>query len=62
LHLGPDDLMIAAKVEFDQSLAQLQLAAAIDSVEVLIREVAPTARLIFIEPDIFHAEAAGSST
>jgi cation diffusion facilitator family transporter len=57
-HLGPDDLLIAAKVEFDHALSYLELSDAIDRTEVRVREVEPAARLLFIEPDV-RREGAG---
>jgi cation diffusion facilitator family transporter len=51
-HLGPEDVLVAAKVDFDPTMSITQLAHAIDDVEVRIRAVVPDARLIFLEPDI----------
>ncbi len=53
-HLGPDDLLIAAKVEFDHSLGYAELTAAIGDAEARVRAVAPGARMLFIEPDVRH--------
>jgi cation diffusion facilitator family transporter len=53
-HLGPEDVLVAAKVEFDQSLSFAELASAIDGAEARLRAVYPSARLIFIEPDIYR--------
>jgi cation diffusion facilitator family transporter len=54
LHLGPDDLLVAAKLEFAcDSVAAL--AAAIDTVEARVRASVPTARLIYFEPDLYRA-------
>ena len=52
MHLGPDDLLLAAKVEFDHSLSMQQLAEAIDQAEVALRASVPQAITIYIEPDI----------
>lgn len=57
-HLGPDDIVVATKVEFDHDLSMHGLAAAIDALEVQIRGAEPAARLIFIEPDIYRESAA----
>ena len=57
MHIGPDELLVAAKVEFQDTLAGQELASCIDRVEVKVREQVPTARIIFIEPDVFHAPA-----
>ncbi len=53
-HLGPDDIIVAAKVEFDHDLSMRDLAAAIDGLEVRIRDAEPRARLIFVEPDVYR--------
>src|SRR5262249_50200629 len=50
LQLGPEDLLVAAKVDFDPSLEQLELITEIDNLEIHIRKAVPQARLIFIEP------------
>ena len=52
LHLGPDELLVAAKVEFDVGLDIPGLASAIDDLETAIRRQAPIARVIYVEPDI----------
>ncbi len=54
-HLGPDDVFVATKVEFDPALTMAELAHAIDAVEIEVRAVVPEARLIFIEPDLYRA-------
>jgi cation diffusion facilitator family transporter len=56
-HLGPDDIVVATKVEFDHNLTFEQLADAINAAEVRIRAVEPAARLLFIEPDVYRALA-----
>jgi cation diffusion facilitator family transporter len=53
-HIGPDEIVVAAKVEFDHSLTVAELADTIDSVEVDIRAAEPRATLIFIEPDVYR--------
>jgi cation diffusion facilitator family transporter len=52
MHLGPDDLLVASKLAFDPSLDFAALARAIDETERRVREQVPSARLIFLEPDI----------
>lgn len=51
-HLGPDELIVAAKVEFDPDLTVRDLAGAIDAAEVQVRAAVPAARMLFIEPDV----------
>jgi cation diffusion facilitator family transporter len=51
-HLGPEEILVAAKLGYDPSLSLQQLAASIDATEVDVRNAVPAARLIYIEPDI----------
>ena len=51
-YLGPEDLLVAAKLEFDESLDMPELARAIDAAEARVRAQVPVARLIFLEPDL----------
>ncbi|RCV50190.1 cation diffusion facilitator family transporter [Marinitenerispora sediminis] len=64
LHLGPDELLVAAKIAIDRGDSAAEVAAAINAAESRIRTAVPIARLIYLEPDIWHsgrkADAAGS--
>jgi cation diffusion facilitator family transporter len=51
-HIGPEELLVAAKVEFDPALSMAGLAGAVDAVEAAIRADEPAARVIYIEPDL----------
>jgi cation diffusion facilitator family transporter len=51
-HLGPDELLVAAKLSFDEGLTIRELADVVDEVEVRVRTAVPAARMIFIEPDV----------
>jgi cation diffusion facilitator family transporter len=57
LHLGPDELLVAAKIAVNGSATGAEVAATIDAAEAAIRAVEPTARNIYIEPDIRRAPA-----
>ena len=52
MHLGPDDLLVAAKIEYRHQLSVAELAAAIDQTEAGIRSIVPAGLTIYIEPDI----------
>ena len=52
MHLGPDELLVAAKVAVPAAESAADVAAAIDAAEASIRSVEPIARLIYLEPDI----------
>jgi cation diffusion facilitator family transporter len=54
LHLGPDELLVAAKVEIRRGDAA-SIAAAIDDAESRVRAAVPAARVIYLEPDLRHA-------
>ncbi len=56
-HLGPDEIVVATKVEFDPHLTLAELARTIDALEVDIRAVEPRATLIFVEPDVYREPA-----
>lgn len=53
LYLGPDELLVAAKLAFGSGHKFSDVAAAIDTVETRIREAVPSARAIYIEPDVY---------
>ncbi len=55
VHLAPNELLVAAKVEFAPDLTVAALCARIDAAEGGIRQALPIARLIFIEPDVYRA-------
>ncbi len=57
MHLGPDDVLVAAKVAADGSTPLAEVAAAVDDAEARIRHVVPAARLIYIETDVYRKEA-----
>ena len=55
-HLGPDEVLIAAKLEFEPQLTMSQLVDAINESERRVRVVAPNAR-IYVEPDVGPPES-----
>ncbi len=54
-HLGPDELLVAAKIELADDLTVPQVAAAIDAAEGRVREVVPEATVMYLEPDLRRA-------
>lgn len=54
LHLGPDELLVGAKVELTPDLDTRGMARAIDAVEARIRDAVPIARVIYLEPDLMR--------
>ena len=51
-HLGPDELLVAAKCSFAGNLDLAGLSEAINDVEQRVRQAVPAARMIYIEPDV----------
>jgi cation diffusion facilitator family transporter len=51
-HLGPEELLVAAKVELDAALSFEEVSAAIDGAEARIREAIPSAVHLYVEPDL----------
>ena len=51
-HIGPESILVAAKVQFDQDLTMRQLADVVDAVEADIRAAVPDVSRIFLEPDV----------
>ena len=55
LHVGPDSLLVAAKVAVRPGELAETVAAAIDEAERRIRATVPIAELIYLEPDVYEA-------
>lgn len=54
-HIGPDEILVAAKLEYDSELTFDEVVTAINDTERNVRSVVPAARMIYIEPDA-HTE------
>lgn len=57
LHLGPEELLVAAKIEVPAASSAADVAEAIDAAEQRVRAAVPIARVIYLEPDLRHAVA-----
>lgn len=53
-YLGADEVLLAAKLEFEPGLSVEQLADAVDAVERNVRQALPVIGLIYIEPDLYR--------
>lgn len=62
LHLGPEELLVAAKLAVQHDDTAAEVAAAINAAEARIREAVPIARAIYLEPDIYDEAAAAKGT
>lgn len=56
LYLGPDELMLAAKIEVAADASGKEIAAVIDAAEVRVREAVPATRVIYLEPDLLDSK------
>ncbi|MBA2739446.1 MAG: cation diffusion facilitator family transporter [Nocardioidaceae bacterium] len=52
MHLGPEELLVAAKIAVPANAQAVEVADAIDAAEARVREVEPVARMIYLEPDL----------
>jgi cation diffusion facilitator family transporter len=52
-HIGPEELLVAAKIEFTETLTSPEVAAAIDVAESSIRQALPIESRIYLEPDVW---------
>jgi cation diffusion facilitator family transporter len=60
LHLGPEELLVAAKVAVRHDDTATEVARAIDAAEARVRAAEPFARVIYLEPDIYSEAAAAA--
>ena len=51
-YIGPDEMLVAAKIALEPGLPLADVASEIDGAERRIREAVPSARLIYLEPDL----------
>jgi len=51
-YIGPDELLVAAKIALSPGLPASEVAQAIDDAEQRVRNKVPSARLIYLEPDL----------
>lgn len=58
LHLGPDELLVAAKISVAESETGEEIARAINAAESRIRSAAaPIGTVIYLEPDVYRPQA-----
>jgi cation diffusion facilitator family transporter len=54
LHLGPEELLVAAKIAVAERRSAAEVARIIDDAEARVRAAVPIARVIYLEPDIWR--------
>ncbi|MFF0608250.1 cation diffusion facilitator family transporter [Nocardia tengchongensis] len=56
-YLGPEEMLVAAKVSIVPGLEISDIATAIDEAEARVRTQVPAARVIYLEPDLYRTPA-----
>ena len=54
-HLGPDEVLVCAKVELIHELTFVEVAEAVDRIERNVRANVPEAQVMYIEPDVHES-------
>ncbi|HJT99905.1 MAG TPA: cation diffusion facilitator family transporter [Actinomycetes bacterium] len=52
MHLGPDELLVVGGLEIERARSAADTAAVIDAAQARVREALPSARVIYLEPDL----------
>jgi cation diffusion facilitator family transporter len=55
-HLGPEELLVGAKVSFIDDLSVPELAEAVNRVETNVRRAVPSVGIMYIEPDVMRTQ------
>ncbi len=58
VHIGPEDVLVAAKVALRREAEMAEVARAINAAEDRVRAAVPVVSLIYLEPDLYHADLA----
>jgi cation diffusion facilitator family transporter len=51
-YIGPDELLVAAKIAVPSTMSTAEIARVIDEAEARVRGAVPAARIIYLEPDL----------
>jgi len=57
LYLGPDELMLGAKIAIDASDKAKDIVETIDEAERMVRAAVPATRVIYLEPDVLRKKS-----
>jgi hypothetical protein len=61
MHMGPESLLVAAKIAVRHDDRAAAIAAGIDAAERRVRAAVPIADLIYLEPDLYRAGPADTT-
>lgn len=62
LYVGPEELLVGAKIALAKTSKLTDVATAINDVEASIRAAVPVARIIYLEPDIYAPRKSAPET
>ncbi|MDF0530373.1 cation diffusion facilitator family transporter [Tsukamurella sp. 8F] len=51
-YLGPDEMLVAAKIAIGEASSAAEIAQGIDTAEAALRAAVPNARVVYLEPDL----------
>ncbi len=54
LHMGPESLLVAAKIAVPEDVSAARIIAVIDAAERRVRDAVPIAEVIYLEPDVYR--------
>jgi cation diffusion facilitator family transporter len=55
-HIGPDEILVGAKIDFDPALTAEQLVVAVNATEDSVRAAEPRVTVMYVEPDLHTAD------
>ena len=58
VHIGPDEVLVAAKVAFRPDADMAAVAGGINAAEARVRAAVPLVSLMYLEPDLYRADLA----
>lgn len=61
MHLGPEELLVGAKISMPADTSFADVATAIDAAEARVRDAVPSARVIYLEPDLDRNLGSGAA-
>jgi cation diffusion facilitator family transporter len=61
LHIGPDELLVGAKIELVSDLTVEEATEVVNRVETSVRRAVPAARMLYLEPDVFRTDQPGEA-
>ncbi|MDR2930370.1 MAG: cation diffusion facilitator family transporter [Propionibacteriaceae bacterium] len=62
VHLGPDEVLVAAKIAIDPTVSGVRLAQIIDAAEANVRRASDLVGPVYLEPDVRHDETVADPT